>query len=135
MDDSKDQGRSRDWSAAHVLPGNCANLPEEPSLGIQGARMPRANKAISSKPDERNRGKPAQNAIRDPRVNEADEGHHRSYGKRMANGDRRQRLPDGGPLLFLQPERNREKPSHAGINAVESTQSGQRQPRPRFLHG
>ena len=24
------------WSAAHVLPGHCANLPEEPSLGIQG---------------------------------------------------------------------------------------------------
>jgi predicted ATPase len=52
---------------------------------------------------------------------------HRERGDRdrVADGDRTEGAQDGGPAAFLQSQRHREQPAHAGIQAVERPEEGQ----------
>src|SRR5438105_12686792 len=55
--------------------------------------------------------------------------------QRMAEHHRWQRPENSCALMFLQPQRHREEPSHGRIDPVKNTQPKDRQPRPEVAHG
>src|SRR5882724_1921067 len=97
--------------------------------------MARPKKTIQSECKQNGRSGIFQGRMRQANSSQENYGDDNPNGKSMAQCDRQQRTKYRCAFLFLQPERNSEKPSHGWVQAVKKTQRKYHQPGTEVAHG
>src|SRR5207244_7589653 len=98
-------------------------------------RVTRSKQTIQAKGKQDRRRGNFQGAVRQADASHENRGNDYRNGERVPQHDRRQRTEHCCALLFLQPQRHGEQPTHGGVDAVKNAEPKDRQPRPELTHG
>src|SRR5438874_5209918 len=105
------------------------------NLHAGAARTMAGDKAISAESDQPGGTRPLQQAEIDPIAQSHYSGDDGGDRESMAQSDRHERPEYLRATLMLKTETDGEQPAHRRVEAVEGSETDQREPHPRVRHG